>query len=187
MQDSLPNKLQNILTKLNETKRSLDPSKLEPANLNWEAYLKTMPILSKQFQDIIDKISMLRYIVVYPTKPDSPDQRISTDALLCANDIPELNSENATCKQRYQEVIKELGFENSSAKERKGNLENQIADHNMVCESAKDMTNELIRKYGLTTPNTNYVPPTKPTFMSLLAMSNGSEFLPVPQHIASHQ
>lgn len=190
MQESLPHQLQQILTNLTEIKRSLDLSKLEPANLNWESFLKNMPTLSIHFQDIINQISLLKYYVVFPTKPESPDQRISTDALLCANDIPELNSEKETCKQRYQEAIKDLGFENSSPKERKANLETQITDHNMVCDNAEKMAKALIQREGLTVKNTNFIQPAKPRpppFTSLNAMANGCDSLPVPQHISSRQ
>ena len=149
-----------------------------------------MPTLSIRFQDIIKKISLLRYYVVYPTKPESPDPKINTDALLCANDIPELNSENATCKQRYQEAINDLGLENSSAKERKSNLEIQISDHNLVCQNADNMANDLISAYKLTADNASFVPTAKlkpPPFDSIYAMYNGNNKLPVPPHISSRQ
>lgn len=189
-QDNLHHQLQGILNNIKEIQKSLDLSKLEPANLKWESFLKNMPTLSVYFQDIVKQISLLKYYVVYPTKPESPDQKISIDDLLSSNDISELNSEKETCKQRYQEVIKQIGFENSSAKERKANLENQIYDHNKVCENADKMAKEIIDAKKLTVKNTIYIQTAKvrpPPFTSLAAMANGCDALPVPQNLKSRQ
>ncbi|OHT01350.1 hypothetical protein TRFO_07584 [Tritrichomonas foetus] len=195
MEDELTRQLKKILDDIKRLQNQLNPNALQPADLDWNNYLMKMPYISIYFNDLLENITpLLRYFVIYPTKHDSPDPRFGIDALLCANDIPEIISENAACKKRYQEQIHDLGLESTNPKEREDNLDNQINDMNMVCQSAERVASELISRGKLTERNNNFKPitaPKKPPFDLLEALITG-EFrrnpraLQVPPHLEAH-
>lgn len=186
--ETLSQRLQKIINSLNQVRKSLNTSNLEPANLNWETCLTTMPVVGKQIQLILREITpVLKYYVVFPTSPDGPKDLNALD-IFCAKDISELDSENQACKEDYQKAIHEFNFESYQPEERKEFIERLIADHNVICKGLDDFAASLIKEKQLKkTQNisqTISTQPQAPPFDLLNALNDGtfkgnSEALPV--------
>ncbi|KAH0795244.1 hypothetical protein GPJ56_000920 [Histomonas meleagridis] len=145
MQNQLNNQIQKILRTIKILREDLNTRDLEPSYLEWSKILEKAPILAYHFEDAIASIRPeLKHFVAYPTKyePNAP-------SFLSSTDIPELISDNALSKQRYQEQIFEHGLGNASPAERESILSDQIYDHNMFCEKAFNMIKNIIDERNL--------------------------------------
>jgi hypothetical protein len=176
--------LRQVLVNLNFLEEYLRPGKLEPATLQWEKYLENAKELAKQFQSLIESIPQeLRHFVAYPVRHEPPLPNLGIDALLCPTEIPELTSEAAVCKQRYNDQMKEDGLSASPPDVREEILSNRIHDHNTLCERVGKEIHGWIEEKGLGKSGEQYVrmsPPRTVPCTILEAILVTGERLPVP-------